>query len=290
MKRTAFWALPLAASLALTGCSGLSGPTPSPTVQDDPLAASTESASASFDAPAPTENASDAGFGDSLSDDEGNGFGTDEGSASTGAQLSADELFQVAQAVENYHEGGGVEIVGDASLKTSANKLAGLVAEIEVDPAACSGYATSSSNGMLSHMNMVEVNLPADSNAEGNRVSIGSFDDPGSLEAVLAIDKVEPVDCAAYSLILNGREVDAQVDEGQANSDAATTLAIMGVGTVTATADGKDVGKVTKTLTVTGYDGVNKVAVDITNPQDVDAAVGKAEEYINLALLHISAA
>ena len=107
------------------------------------------------------------------------------------------------------------------------------------------------------------------------------------MDEVLAIDKLEPVNCATYALKLKGREVDAQVDEGQANTDAATTLAITGAGTVKATADGKDVGKVTKTVTVTGYDGVNKVAVDVKNPRDADAAVKKAEEYINLVLLHI---
>ncbi|MDO5745045.1 MAG: hypothetical protein Q4P23_11315, partial [Micrococcaceae bacterium] len=55
------------------------------------------------------------------------------------------------------------------------------------------------------------------------------------------------------------------------------------------TPDGNDVGKSTKTVKVSGYDGVNTVAVDIVDPRDPDAAVDKAEEYINVALQQISA-
>lgn len=41
-------------------------------------------------------------------------------------------------------------------------------------------------------------------------------------------------------------------------------------------------------MTVQGYDGVNNIGVIIVSPKDADVAVAQAEEYLDLALLHMA--
>lgn len=292
MKKIAIWALPLAATLALTGCSGLLGsdstesPTPSPAATAEAAPTTPEASNTTSVA---TETTSDSGFS---SDYESP---SDSGTADTGSddfasadQISPSELVDVAKAIESYYEKGGVTIAKDAELRAASEQLASMMGEMDVTPAVCNSVATSSTNGMLDKMNMVSLTLPGDANSDLTTISIASYEEASKLDEVLSMAKAAVMDCSNYSMSMAGREVEVRNTAAQANTNAADTLITMGEATVMKSADGTSEGKETRTLIVSGYDGVNNVAVTITNPTDDAAAVARAEEYVDLALLHIA--
>lgn len=297
MKKTAFWALPLVATLALTGCSGLLGskesPAPSPSASSE---ATAPQASESL-APA-TASASATATVDDAESEQNTGFDSNDefdsgafnGNVTHDKQLSADDLFLVAKAIESDYEEGGVSITQDAELKTAAEQLADLVGGMDVEPAVCHSKATSSTNGMLNKMNMVTVALPADGNSDLTNISIVSYEEASYLDDVLSMGKMALTDCTSYSMKMDGHEVEVETTAGQASTNAANTLTTIAESTVVKSADGTTDGKQTRTIVVSGYDGVNNVSVNITNPTDDEAAVTTAEEYIDLSLLHMAGA
>ena len=87
-------------------------------------------------------------------------------------------------------------------------------------------------------------------------------------------------ECATFTLEIQGREASATLKGTKAKTDADTTMASLGKVKVE--------GQTVKTLSVYGFDGNNAVAVILTAPKDIDAAVTKAEKTINAALKHIA--
>jgi hypothetical protein len=296
MKKSAIWALPLAATLALTGCSGLLGSDSKESVQPSPSSSPEASASATAPAqasPSPTpqssattqdaaETSSDSGFGSASESSRDSAFGSDKGSTHSASadQLGAGDLLEVAQALESYYEKGGVQIIENDELKSAAEQSEDLIASMDVSPAECGVYATSGAMDMISHMNMVSVSIPAGSNDAGMAVSVGSFDDASDVDKAVSMGKSSAKDCSEFTMTMGGQDITAAVETGQANTNAEDTIATMTeVGLA---------GQKTQTLTVNGYDGVNTIGVTIISPKDVDVAVAQAEEYLDLALLHMA--
>lgn len=295
MKKIAIWTLPLAATLALTGCSGLLGsdsaesPTPSPsatveasasaTAAQQPSASPTPEASATT--PAATETTSDSGFS-STSESSSASATADAGSNHSASedQLTAQELLEVAQSLESYYEKGGVKIIKNAELKASADQSKELIASMKVSPAECGVYASSGSMDLMSHMNMVSVSIPRSSNDAGMVVSIGSFDDASDIASAESMAESSSKDCSEFTMTMGGQEITAAVETGKANTKAEKTIATM--------AEINMAGQKTRTLSVSGYDGVNNIGVAIVSPKDADVAVAQAEEYLDLALLHMA--
>jgi hypothetical protein len=296
MKKSAIWALALVATLALTGCSGLLGSDSQESVQPSPSFSTEASVSATASAqtsPSPTpessatsqaaaETTSDSGFGSASESSSDSAFDSDMGSTHSASadQLSADDLLEVAQALESYYEQGGVQIIENADLKSAAEQSEELIASMDVSPAKCGVYATSGTMDMISHMNMVSVSVPSGSNDAGMAVSIGSFDDASDVDKAVSMGKSSARDCNEFTMTMGGQDITAAVETGQANTNAQDTIAtVTEVGLA---------GQKTQTLTVNGYDGVNTIGVTIISPKDVDVAVAQAEEYLDLALLHMA--
>lgn len=269
MKK-ALWALPLAATLALAGCSGTSpndeNTQPSPaTAADSPAGAGGPASE-----PGSTEQSSPGTESDAASPDP---------NAASGKQLSADELVQVAEAVEDEYGKEGAQILPDADLKASAPMIGEMLQGMKVDPAECGVFAMAGMSEMLDRVNLVTVVLPADANDATTSVNIGSYDSADVIEQMLAQAARNSADCSEFSLTMQGQEASAVVETGEASTSAATTLA-----TIT---DVDFMGQKVTTLTVAGYDGQNTVSVNVSQPKDLDAAVQEAEKYIDLALLHM---
>lgn len=286
MKRTAFWALPLAATLALTGCSGLFGTesSPSPTEasveQSAPAPTPTESESASAQAPAPTESEADgeSGFGDSS--DGADGQAAFEAKATPAKQLTAAQLYSVGQALEATDPRPGTQILKDAELKDGASQLEGMMGDMEVSPEKCAVFNTGSVSEQLSHANQVAVAVPGDASAQTTTIAISSFDDSALVGDLLAKTKAASADCSEYTVKMQGQNVEASLKDGKATTDATETLA--NLSTV------KVAGQTVKTVIVTAYDGNNVVAVTVTGPTDADISVIQAQDTIDEALLHMS--
>ncbi len=77
-------------------------------------------------------------------------------------------------------------------------------------------------------------------------------------------------ECATFTLEIQGREASATLQDTKATTDADTTMASLGKVKVE--------GQTVKTLSVYGFDGNNAVAVILTAPKDVDAAVDEGRE------------
>lgn len=281
MKRTAFWALPLAATLALTGCSSLFGsePSPSPTQQgaeqSAPAPAPSESESMSAQAPAPTESDSDSGFGDQ--DDAQASF---EGKATSAKQLTAQQLYAVGQALEADDPRPGTQVLKDAELKDGASQLEGLMSDMEVTPEKCAVFNTGSVSDQISRANQVAVVVPGDASAQATTIAISSFDDSALVGDLLEKTKAATAECSEYTVNMQGQDVEASLETGQSTTSATETLA--NLSTV------KVAGQTVKTVIVTAYDGHNVVAVSVTGPSDADVSLLQAQTTIDIALEQMS--
>lgn len=273
MKKIALWVLPIAATLAVAGCSGASTPDeatqPSPTTTD---------ASPSSSAP-PTDPGSTGPSAPSPSGSTEPAAASQEENATSDKQLTANDLFAVAEAVESRYGMGGTRILKDADLRASFQTVEEIVAGMKVSPAECGSFAMAGMSETLERVNMAIVVLPAESNDLTTSVTMASYDTAHVLDQLQAQAKENTGDCSKFTLTMQGLEVSAVVKKVKASTTAKTTNA-----TVT---DVKVMGQSVTTLTVAGYDGRSNVTVSISQPKDVDTAVKKAEKYIDLALLHM---
>ncbi|WP_411733032.1 hypothetical protein [Paeniglutamicibacter sp.] len=269
MKKIALWALPIAATLAVAGCSGASAPDeatqPSPTMAVD--------ASSSSSAP-PTDPGSTGPSAPSASGSVE--AASQEENATSDKQLTANDLFAVAEAVESRSGTGGTRILKDADLRASFQTVEEIVAGMKVSPAECGSFAMAGMSETLERVNMAIVVLPAESNDLTTSVTMASYDTADVLDQLQAQAKENTGDCSKFTLTMQGLEVSAVVKKVKASTTAKTTTA-----TVT---DVEVMGQSVTTLTVAGYDGRSNVTVSISQPKDVDTAVKKAEKYIDLAL------
>ena len=268
MKKTALWALPIAATLAITGCAGET----TPDAANQPSQSTTADASPSSSAPPSDPGSAATSPGPST---EATSAPPKEKPAS-GGQLTANQLVKVAKAVEKESGKAGAKIIKNADLQASAAMIEDVVAGMKVSPAECGAFAMAGMSEMLERVTMVAVVLPADANDLTTSVSIASYDSAGVLEQLLEKSKENKKDCSKFTLTMQGQEASAVVKEAKADTSAKTTMA-----TVT---DVKVMGQSITTLTVAGYDGQNNVSVSISQPKDLDTAVHKAEKYIDLAL------
>lgn len=271
MKKTALWALPIAATLAITGCSAAATPDAASEPSQAATAAATPSVSAS-----PTEAGSSApGTGTTPED-----AAPDGGTATSGKQLTANQLVTVAEAVQEEYGKAGTKIIKNSDLQASAQTIEEVVAGMKVSPAKCGAFAVAGLSDMLERVTMAAVVLPADANDVTTSVSIASYQTAGVLDQVQAKAKESKGDCGKFTLKMQGVEAAAQVKEVKAKTTAKTTLATE--------TEVKAMGQSVTTLTVAGYDGRSNVSVSISQPKDLDKAVAKAEKYIDLALRHMA--
>lgn len=267
MKKTALWALPIAATLAVTGCAAES--TPSAATQPG----QTATAESSPGSAAPLTGPGSAGPSAPSS------VATTEPSAATGKQLTANQLVKVAQALEKEYGKDDAQVLKDAELRASMGTIEEIVSGMKVSPAECGEFAVAGMSEMLERVTMAVLVLPAEPNDVSTAVSVASYDSAGTLEKLMQQAADNKADCSKFTLTMQDQEATAEVKDAKASTTAQTTMA-----TVT---DVKVMGQSITTLTVAGYDGQNNVSVSISQPEDLEAAVNKAEKYIDLALLHM---
>lgn len=268
MKKTALWALPIAATLAITGCAG----------EATPDAATQPGQSTTADA-APGSSAPPSDPGSAATSPAPSTEATSappKSKPASGQQLTANQLVKVAKAVEKEYGKAGAKIIKNSDLQASAAMIEDVVAGMKVSPAECGAFAMAGMSEMLERVTMVAVVLPAEANDLTTSVSIASYDSAGVLEQLLEQSRENKKDCSKFTLTMQGQEASAVVKEAKADTSAKTTMA-----TVT---DVKVMGQSITTLTVAGYDGQSNVSVSISQPKDLDTAVNKAEKYIDLAL------
>ncbi|MFF5794047.1 hypothetical protein ACFY5D_18550 [Paeniglutamicibacter sp. NPDC012692] len=261
MKKTALWAVPLAAALALTACSAPKEPTPQsqPAVEQSPSATQTPAAT------------------DAAAEPSSSAAGTPE---AIGKQLTADQVYAVVSELKDDEATAGAQLLKDAELKAGASQIEQFVAGMKVKPEVCGAFAAGGMAEALESVNMASLVVPATASAASTSVSIASYASEAEVRALAAKQKKSFEECATFSLEIQGREASATLKDTKATTDAATTLASLG----TVKLDGQTM----KTLSVYGMDGNNTVAVTLTAPKDVDAAVKKAEKTINAALKRIA--
>ena len=243
MKKTAFWTLPLAAALALTGCAAQEeAAAPSQGATDQPAAASSSAA-------APAAGAK---------------------------QLTAEQVEAVASALKESEPTAGAQVLNDAVLKAGTAQMEQIIAGMKAEPAACGPYASAGMSEILDSVNMASLVVPAASGAESTTVSVASYASVSDVQDLAAKRQQSFKDCATFNLEIQGSKTSATLTDTKASTDADSTLASLG--------EIKFGGQTMKTLSVYGMDGNNTVAVTLSAPKDVDAAVAKAEETINAAL------
>ena len=276
MSKTAFWALPLAATFVLTGCSGLRGSPDKESVKPSP--ASTPEATTSESAEAPP--LSDTTQAAQTTTDSGFAMDAGPNHSTSADQLSAEELTEVAGAIESYNGQSAITIVGDVENKALAAQSEKQLASSEVVPAVCAMYSAAAGSDMISHLNIITATFAGDSNDAGMSVSLGSYDDPADVQTMIGKAKTSSENCSSFTMTVLSQAVTATAKDLPATTNAAITI-----GTV---ADLKSGEQYAKNLIVSGYDGVNTVSVSISEPKDLDTARAKAEEYVDQGLLHIT--
>ncbi|MBP2375690.1 hypothetical protein JOF46_003602 [Paeniglutamicibacter psychrophenolicus] len=282
MKKTTWWALPIAAMLAVSGCGGTTAPEEAAQPSQTDVAEALASSPAPFDEPEATEPASAEPTAPSSSESAETtkaSQGSEEPKAAAGGQLTAKELGKVAKAIREAGGQGGTKILEDAELRASAPMIEDILSGMEVDPAECGAFALAGVSEMMDRVNMAAVVFPADANDLSTSVNLGSYDSADVIEQALAQVDKSSTKCREFTLSMQGQEVSAVVEPAKANTSATTTIA-----TVTSV---EMMGQNMQTLTVTGYKGQSNVTVNISNAKDLGKAVKEAEKYIDLALLHM---
>lgn len=290
MNKKAFWVLPLAASLALTGCSGLLGsdPSQSPSETSQPPAADTpaaespaaETPAAETSAAAPSAEAESATPGDAFPSAEAESQAPFNGTTTPARQLTANQLYSVAEAMKADDPRKGTQIIKDAELKASSQQTEDLLAGMKVSPAECGVFAGGGLQEAFSQMNLASVIVPGDASAQGTTISLGSYEDSSIVGSQFAKAQAATVDCSDFTFTMDGQSASAKVQAETATTDATTTVA--NLSTV------KLGGKSIETLSVIGYDGFNTVGVTVVGPTDPEISVIQTQDIIDLALLQMA--
>ncbi len=281
MKKTTWWALPIAATLAITGCGGGAAPEEAAQPGQTAGAEALPSSPAPSKEPGATDQASaePAAPSGSVSASAETTQGSQDSKETAGRQLTAKELGKVAKAIRTADGQDGTKILEDAELRASMPTIEEILASMKVKPAECGSFAVAGASEMMDRVTMAAVVFPADADDLSTSVNLGSYDSADVIEQALAQAGQGSTKCSEFTLSMQGQEVSAVVEPAKADTSATTTLA-----TVT---NVETMGQNVQTLTVTGYKGHSNVSVNISNPTNLGKAVKEAEKYIDLALLHM---
>lgn len=281
MKKTTWWVLPIAVTLAVTGCGGATAPEEAAQPGQTTGAEALPSSPAPSNEPGATDQASaePAAPSGSAGASAETTQGSQEPRTAPGRQLTAKELGKVAKAIGKAGGPDGTKVLEDAELRASMPTIEQILAGMKVKPAECGSFAVAGVSEMMNRVNMAAVVFPADADDLSTSVNLGSYDSAEVIDQALAQADQGSTKCSEFTLSMQGQEVSAVVEPARADTSATTTLA-----TVT---NVEMMGQNMQTLTVTGYKGHSNVSVNISNPTNLSKAVKEAEKYIDLALLHM---
>ncbi|MDQ0094824.1 hypothetical protein [Paeniglutamicibacter psychrophenolicus] len=279
MKKTTWWALPIAATLAVTGCGGGAAPEEAAKPGQTAGAEALPSSPAPSNEPGATDQPSVSPATPSSSASAETTQGSQDSKATAGRQFTAKELGNVAKAIRQAGGPDGTKVLEDAELRASMPTIEQILAGMKVKPAECGSFAVAGASEMMDRVTMAAVVFPPDADDLSTSVNLGSYDSADVIDQALAQADQGSTRCSEFTLSMQGQEVSAVVEPAKADTSATTTLA-----TVT---NVEMMGQNMQTLTVTGYKGHSNVSVNISNPTNLSKAVKEAEKYIDLALLQM---
>ncbi|GAA4360436.1 hypothetical protein [Paeniglutamicibacter cryotolerans] len=283
MKKTAFLALPFAATLALTGCGALGFPAASQTATTQAAAPTTEAAaapSAVVPSPAPTTGAPSPTPADQqptteaapevavTPDAEAPATGASEQPTGTSyvpaagsGQLTDAQLASVMDYVKSSFPSNGAVILDSATIKDALPMATSLAESMDVEPASCGALASTSTPAGFESLTMSALSWPGAQLGAVNTVGINSFPNAAAASDAARENKALVAACPSFTMNMAGIKVKATTKPDNAFTGKA--------GFVDAWVKGIEVdGAVVNTASVTYLVGNNVVTATVSGTGD----------------------
>lgn len=274
MKKTAFLALPFAATLALTGCGALGSPAASPTATTQAAAPTSEAATPSAVAPAPTAVApaptsevAPATTATPVAPAPSTGAselpaGADYTPAAGSGQLTDAQLTSVMEYVKSSFPSTGAVAKDSAAIKATLPMAAALAEKMDVEPASCGTLASSSTPDSMASLTLAGLSWPGTELGTSNTVGINSYPSAAAASAAAQESKSVVALCPTFTMNMAGLKANVTTQPDNAyqgapgfvdawvktvemegvSTNTATVTYIEGNSVVTATASGKGEG------------------------------------------------
>lgn len=247
MKKSTLLPLAIAAALALAGCasteSGIGTPVETTSAAPTPSAAPTAAAKP------------------------------------TGTQLDAQALADIAQEIAG--DDPKALVVDEAAMVAQLPMAEKQLKAMKIEPAKCAAFVSADLSAELDKTNVISVALPGESKIQGVTVGVASYKDPADAKANISQAEAMLKDCSAFSMTMQGRQVDMKVSELKAKTTAEVTAANQSLVKVP--------GGEISTVAVSALKGNNLVSVSILGGSDAADDVKQAQDMVNTVLELISA-
>jgi PBP1b-binding outer membrane lipoprotein LpoB len=197
----------------------------------------------------------------------------------TGTQLDAQALADIAQEIAG--DDPKAVVVDEAALVAQLPLAEKQLKAMKIEPAKCAAFVSADLSAELDKTNVISVALPGATAIEGVQVAVASYKDPADATANISQSEAMLKDCSAFSMTLQGQQVDMKVSELEAKTKAEVTAANQSLVKVP--------GGEISTVAVSALQGNNLVSVSILGGSDAADDVKQAQDMVNTVLELISA-
>lgn len=197
----------------------------------------------------------------------------------TGTQLDAQALADIAQEIAG--DDPKAVVVDEAALVAQLPLAEKQLKAMKIEPAKCASFVSADLSAELDKTNVISVALPGATAIEGVQVAVASYKDPADATANISQSEAMLKDCSAFSMTLQGQQVDMKVSELEAKTKAEVTAANQSLVKVP--------GGEISTVAVSALQGNNLVSVSILGGSDAADDVKQAQDMVNTVLELISA-
>lgn len=188
-------------------------------------------------------------------------------------QYTEAELLDSLRAV-NSEQGLGAKVISDAEIRPELAGAGDALAGVTITPAQCSVVASADVDELLDNVKIAMMVL-----SPTTVLTVFSHPDASVLETQVENDAKLLDECATYQMDAAGMAVTATNAGIAASTDAEVTQGFVTTTTGTGTMD--------TAVHVSGISGTTRVKMDVTAPEDPEAAVAEAEEIINAVLAEL---
>ncbi len=252
MKKRSLLLLPLAAALALSGCSGS---------DTEPSTESTETSAGSSDTGASQEAAA----------------------PQASAALSTEQAKSIVTKLAG--DSSTVQILDGDSIAASLPQAKAMIEQMEIKPEKCAEFVTQQDSWDIDGINMAVAVLMDETTMASTSYSVAGYEDSSKLEQITEQAKSKDLQgCDTFSMSVAGQEVEASAKILDVTSDADVTY-----GTVsTMKMNGMDVPG---TYQIQGLVGNNAVAVSISASEEESEAdmLKELTDELNAAVAEVKA-
>lgn len=197
----------------------------------------------------------------------------------TGTQLGAQALADIAQEIAG--DDPKAVVVDEAAMVAQLPLAEKQLKAMKIEPAKCAAFVSADLSAELDKTNVISVALPGATAIEGVQVAVASYKDPADATANISQSEAMLKDCSAFSMTLQGQQVDMKVSELEAKTKAEVTAANQSLVKVP--------GGEISTVAVSALQGNNLVSVSILGGSDAADDVKQAQDMVNTVLELISA-